>query len=186
MSGIAPKKSAFDSSVSCPTAGSLIDECFKIIGGLILTADAYIEFNIGFFGKFAQKVEHAEQPFGGMLNDLHKAVDINCTQVIILRRNSADKTREHFRPVNTKIGGVDEADAAVQFVHSVSVLIDENAVFTAFNMVSVRFGNKSARFARALFAVKMCNKSESSRSNILYIHYITNSALSQPRHETRA
>ena len=154
MSGIAPKKSAFDSSVSCPTAGSLIDECFKIIGGLILTADAYIEFNIGFFGKFAQKVEHAEQSFGGMLNDLHKAVDINCTQVIILRRNSADKTREHFRPVNTKIGGVDEADAAVQFVHSVSVLIDENAVFTAFNMVSVRFGNKSARFARALFAVK--------------------------------
>lgn len=93
-------------------------------------------------------------PSGEWLNDLHKAVDINCTQVIILRRNSADKTREHFRPVNTKIGCVDEADAAVQFVHSVSVLIDENAVFTAFNMVSVRFGNKSARFARALFAVK--------------------------------
>lgn len=72
MSGIAAEKSAFDSSVSCPTAGSLIDECFKIIGGLILTADAYIEFNIGFFGKFAQKVEHAEQPSGECLTTFIK------------------------------------------------------------------------------------------------------------------
>lgn len=72
MSGIAPKNPAFDSSVSCSTAGSLIDECFKIIGGLILTADAYIEFNIGFFGKFAQKSNMPNSPSGECLTTFIK------------------------------------------------------------------------------------------------------------------
>lgn len=65
MSGIAPKNRHLI-PLSAARQRVMIDECFKIIGGLILTADAYIEFNIGFFGKFAQKVEHAEHPFGGM------------------------------------------------------------------------------------------------------------------------
>ena len=127
---------------------------FKECGELSVAAYAYHKADAFALGKIIKENEHLLKALDRVLDDLHKAVDVDRLKVIILRRAAGEEPREHLGPVDHELARVDKADIPLEHKHTVVVIVDKDGVLVALIMRFVCHGDEPAGLARALAAEK--------------------------------